>query len=123
MAIISSSDLVQYKNNQLVIEKVAVQIQKDFQLYDEKIEFSGKQESAYDELFLQIKPIILRMLELDSGRFFALLYAIDVDETKVKTVLFGKEQTDVATELTHLILERELLKVITRQLFSQQSNI
>ena len=123
MAIISSSDLVQYKNNQLIIDKLTLQIQKDFQLYDEKIEFSGKQESAFDELFQQIKPLIFRMLELDSSRFFALLYAIDVDERKVKTVLFGKDQIDVATELTHLILERELLKVITRQLFSQQSNI
>lgn len=123
MAIVSSSELLQYKNNQLIIDKLALQIQKDFQLYDEKIEFSGKEELAFDELFQQIKPIIFRMLELDSTRFFSLLYAIDVEEKKIKTLLFGKEQTDIATELTHLILERELLKVVTRQLFSQQSNI
>ncbi|MFT6166901.1 MAG: flavodoxin [Vicingaceae bacterium] len=123
MAIISSSELVTYKNDQLIVDKVALQIQKDFQLYDEKIEFSGKQETAYDELFNQIKPVIFRMLELDSARFFSLLYAIDVEEKKVRTLLLGNEEADVATELTHLILERELLKVVTRQLFSQQSNI
>jgi len=123
MAIIASSDLVQYKNNQLVIDKVVLQIQKDFQLYDERIEFSGKQETAFDELFQQIKPFIIRMLELDSIRFFSLLYSIDVEEKKVKALLFGKEHIDVASELTHLILERELLKVVTRQLFSTQSNI
>lgn len=123
MAIISSSELGTYKNNQLIVDKVALQIQKDFQLYDEKIEFSGKQEAAYDELFDQIKPVIFRMLELDSVRFFSLLYAIDVEEKKLRTLLLGNEEADVATELTHLILERELLKVVTRQLFSQQSNI
>tara|TARA_B110000046_G_scaffold49092_1_gene54637 strand:- start:27771 stop:28130 length:360 start_codon:yes stop_codon:yes gene_type:complete len=119
MAIISSSDLFQHKNNQLVIDKVVLQIQKDFQLYDEKIEFSGQQATAYDELFEQIKPIIFRMLELDSTRFFSLLYAIDVDERKVKELLFGHEEKDVANEISHLILERELLKVVSRQIFSQ----
>ncbi|MDA9783171.1 hypothetical protein N9B55_02035 [Vicingaceae bacterium] len=123
MAIISSSELLRYKNDQLIIDKVVSQIQKDFQLYDEKIEFSGNQDTAFEELFNQIKPIIFRMLELDSNRFFSLLYAIDIDEKKVRSLLLGDEEADVAIELTHLILERELLKVVTRQLFSQQSNI
>ncbi|MDB4061724.1 hypothetical protein N9515_07295 [Vicingaceae bacterium] len=123
MAIISSSELLRYKNDQLIIDKVVSQIQKDFQLYDEKIEFSGNQDTAFEELFNQIKPIIFRMLELDSNRFFSLLYAIDIDEKKVRSLLLGDEEADVAIELTHLIFERELLKVVTRQLFSQQSNI
>ena len=123
MAIISSIDIIEYKGNQSVIKKVGLQVQKDFQLYDEKIEFSGQHETAYDELFEQIKPIIFRMLELDSTRFFSLLYAIDVDERKVKELLFGHKESDVANEITHLILERELLKVVSRQIFSQQSNI
>ena len=123
MAIISASELTLYKNNQLIVDQVALQTQKDFQLYDEKIEFTGNQDTAYEELFDQIKPIIFRMLELDSTRFFSLLYAIDVDEKKVRALLLGDEEVDVAVELTHLILERELLKVATRKLFSQQSKI
>lgn len=123
MAIISASELTLYKNNQLIVDQVALQTQKDFQLYDEKIEFTGNKDTAYEELFDQIKPIIFRMLELDSTRFFSLLYAIDVDEKKVRALLLGDEEVDVAVELTHLILERELLKVATRKLFSQQSNI
>jgi hypothetical protein len=123
MPIVSSTELVSYKSDPLIVDKVVLQIQKDFQLYNEKIEFTGKQETAYDELFDQIKPIIFRMLELDSARFFSLLYAIDIEERKIKTLLFGKEEADVAEELTHLILERELLKVVTRHLFAMQSNI
>jgi hypothetical protein len=75
---------------------------------------------AYDELSQQIEPVIFRMLELDSARFFSLLYAIDVEEEKVKELLFGQSETDVSKELTHLILERELLKVVSRQIYAQQ---
>lgn len=120
---ISQADLRKRKSNFDVVNKVALQVQKDFQLYDEKVNFSGNNETAYDELFEQIKPIIFRMLELDSARFFSLLYAIDVDERKVKNLLFGQKESDVANEITHLILERELLKVVSREIFSQQSNI
>lgn len=120
---INQDDLLLQKSNFDVVNKVALQIQKDFQLYDEKINLSGASETAYDELFEQVKPIIFRMLELDASRFFSLLYAIDMDERKVKTILFGKKESDVAVEITHLILERELLKVISRQIFSQQINI
>ena len=103
-----------------LVKKVVRQVQKDFQLYDEKIEFSGKSELAYDELSQQIEPVIFRMLELDSARFFSLLYAIDVEEEKVKELLFGQSETDVSRELTHLILERELLKVVSREIYAQQ---
>ncbi|MFT5667168.1 MAG: hypothetical protein ACI9DK_001356 [Vicingaceae bacterium] len=103
-----------------LVKKVVLQVQKDFQLYDEKIEFSGKSELAYDELSQQIEPVIFRMLELDSARFFSLLYAIDVEEEKVKELLFWQSETDVSKELTHLILERELLKVVSRQIYAQQ---
>jgi hypothetical protein len=34
--------------------------------------------------------------------------------------LFGQSETDVSKELTHLILERELLKVVSRQIYAQQ---
>ncbi|MFT4755908.1 MAG: hypothetical protein ACI91R_000545 [Vicingaceae bacterium] len=117
---LSKFELNAYKTQFDFVKKVVLQVQKDFQLYDEKIEFSGKSELAYDELSQQIEPIIFRMLELDSARFFSLLYAIDVEEEKVKELLFGQSETDVSKELTHLILERELLKVVSRQIYAQQ---
>ena len=117
---LSKLELNAYKTKFDLVKKVVLQVQKDFQLYDEKIEFSGKSELAYDELSQQIEPVIFRMLELDSARFFSLLYAIDVEEEKVKELLFGQSETDVSRELTHLILERELLKVVSREIYAQQ---
>lgn len=117
---LSKLELNAYKTKFDLVKKVVLQVQKDFQLYDEKIEFSGNSESAYDELSQQIEPVMFRMLELNSARFFSLLYAIDVEEEKVKELLFGQSETDVSRELTHLILERELLKVASRHIYAQQ---
>ena len=119
---VNISQIEQQKQNVELIRKVALQVQKDFQLFDVELHFSGNATTVFQELFDQMKPVLFRMLELDSSRFFALLYAIDVDETKVKQLLFEKHDKDVATELTSLILHRELVKVVSRQIFSQQSN-
>tara|TARA_B100000965_G_C19250000_1_gene608309 strand:- start:33 stop:398 length:366 start_codon:yes stop_codon:yes gene_type:complete len=101
-----------------LIEATCRQIQKDFQWFDEQIEFTGNADSAYMELFNQIKPIISRMINLDSERFFTLLYRIDIEEEKVKSILFGKQELAVDDEITHLIIRRELVKVVLRKHFS-----
>lgn len=119
---LEQQNLEVYYNQQDLIEATANQVIKDFQLYDEQIVFNGSQTTAYEELYVQIKPILFRMLNLDSSRFFALLYAIDVDEKEVKNLVFGEEKIDTASELAHLILERELLKVISRRMFAQKSS-
>ncbi|MBL4710593.1 MAG: hypothetical protein JKY48_19370 [Flavobacteriales bacterium] len=116
-------DLSVYHTQLSFIEATAKQVQKDFQLYGEEISFNGSHSTAYEELYSQIMPIMARLLNLDSSRFFALLYAIDVDEKKVKELIFGNEEIDTASELTHLILKRELMKVVSRQMFAQKSNI
>mgnify|MGYP000719400913 FL=1 len=101
-----------------LIEATCQQIQKDFQWFDEQIEFTGNADKAYMELFNQIKPIISRMINLDSERFFTLLYRIDIEEEKVKSILFGKQELAVDEEITHLIIRRELVKVVLRKHFS-----
>ncbi len=116
-------DLSVYHTQLSFIKATAKQVQKDFQLYDEEVTFKGNCSNAYEELYAQIMPIIARMLNLDSSRFFALLYAIDVDERRVKELVFGNEEIDTASELTHMILQRELMKVVSRQMFAQKSNI
>lgn len=116
-------DLSIYRAQMSFVKATAEQIQKDFQLHGEEIKFDENDSTPYEALYDQIMPIISRMLNLDSSRFFALLYAIDVDEKRVKELVFGEDEIDTASELTHLILERELLKVVTRHLFSQKSNI
>ncbi len=102
-----------------LIRETAQQIIKDFSLFDEEIAFSGKTETAYQELYEQIYPIIDRLLNLDSSRFFAMLYAIDVEEQKVRNLLFGEHNVSAVEEICKLIIERELIKVVYRKHWSE----
>lgn len=107
--------LEQYRLNLDLVEATAQQIIKDFSLFDEEITFSGDEKLAYQELFNQIYPVISRLLNLDSERFFAVLYAIDLDERKIKELLFGSEAVEVEKEITQMIIEREFIKVVYRK--------
>jgi len=117
--IVSKKELANYKLKLELVKQTALQVQKDFQLFDLPIEFSGNPNNAYDELQQQITPTIDRLLNLDSTRFFALLYSIDVDESKINDILFRNRESDPAHEITALVLEREFLKVLTRKLLSK----
>jgi hypothetical protein len=57
------------------------------------------------------------MLENQADRFWNLLYSIDLDETKVKDAIFGKDTNSIQL-LTDLILKRELQKVVIRNFYS-----
>ncbi|MAC95742.1 MAG: hypothetical protein CMC96_09585 [Flavobacteriales bacterium] len=119
MNVLQKSEIEKYYQKVEIVQETAQQIIKDFALFDEKITFSGNAETAYQELFDQIYPIIKRLLNLDSSRFFAMLYAIDVDERKVKSLLFGEHEFSTEEEICKLIIERELIKVVYRKQWSQ----
>jgi hypothetical protein len=118
MSLPDLSDLSHYHQRIDLIKATALQIQKDLQLSDEKLSFSGKIETAYQELFQQLLPVIDRFLNLETERFFNLLYKVDLDEGKVRALLFGANHTEPAAEITKLVIQRELLKVIIRKHFS-----
>ena len=106
-----------YKSDSKILESLINQVNKDFSsLQDEVFELGT--ETEWDVLIDQLEPIIDRLVNLDSDRFFRLLYTIDVDERKVKSILFGDHNERTSWSLTVLILERELLKVITKKHFS-----
>ena len=116
------NDLSIYHQKIDLIKATAKQIQKDFSLFDQKIDFSGNAETAFVELNQQIVPIVDRFLEINSSNFFALLYAIDVDERQLKRVLFGDEFERPGVEISKMIIERELKKVIIRNHFKNMTD-
>ena|SRR5690554_373526 len=119
MNIIPKSELEKYYQKVEIIRETARQIIKDFSLFDEEIIFSGNTETAYQELFNQIYPIINRLLNLDPSRFFSMLYTIDVDEKKIKSLLFDVHDKSAEKEICKLIIERELIKVLYRRQWSE----
>lgn len=113
-----SLDLNGYKNRKDIIEKVVSQINKDLNL-DIAIEFTDSKTSYYEELLAEIKPKLSRIIYEGRGQLEQILYKIDVPERKVKNALDSSVETDPAVIFSHLILERELQKVVFRILYSK----
>ena len=116
---LSTSDFNRYQRSVGLLQDVVAQINKDFRLNGFDVEFSGEGETAYQELSEQLIPVIEYMLEHQTETFWNLVYSIDLNEAKVKQILFGQEEVENAIgQLTDLILKRELQKVVIRHFYS-----
>lgn len=108
---LTESDLKPWFNKPQLILDCAAQTQKDLGQYGIVFTFSENVETIYEELFSQIQPQIERLLKRGTS-LMDILYRVDVDETKIKTV--SLENESLSASLTRLILWRELQKVVTR---------
>lgn len=109
-----------YRRQISFLRRTVEQIQKDFQIFDFDIRFSGDSEAAYDEFFAQIRPIVDGLLNTDPERFMSLLYRIDLDESEMRRA--ASEHADFLEFICHKILERELQKVVLREHFKNAQN-
>lgn len=116
---LSSQDFDRYQRSVTLLQDVVAQINKDFRLNGFEVEFSGEGETAYHELSTQLAPVIDYMLEHQTETFWNLIYSIDLNENRVKQILFGDDEVENAIgQLTDLILKRELQKVVIRHFYS-----
>ena len=116
---LSKDDFSRYERSVNLLQDVVAQINKDFRLNGFEVEFSGQGETAYKELSGQLAPVIDYMLEHQAEKFWNLIYSIDLNESKVKQILFGDDEMENAIgQLTDLILKRELQKVVIRHFYS-----
>ncbi|MFM7022034.1 MAG: hypothetical protein ACKOXB_03585 [Flavobacteriales bacterium] len=114
---LSLKDLSPYKKRLDLIDKTAAQVQKDFQLFNLDIHFSGNPETAYQELFQEIHRHIAYLWEKNQQSLWNILYRIDLDEEKaLKTLHLDDYPTK---KLSDLILQRELKKVVIREFYKQ----
>ncbi len=113
------NDISIYKNNEEIIRLTAAQVEKDFASNGIDISFSGNIATAYDELFVQVKPVVQNLLENNCNKFSQLLYTIDLSEKKANEIFANNSFAYAVEKITQFILERELLKVITRKHFSK----
>ena len=112
-----------YKNAEIILQ-TAHQTLKDFGMLNHKISFSGNTETAYQELFEQIEPLVAKLIQKNYQQLLDLLYRIDVNEKKVSEMLKSENKVgeNFANKMTTLILNRELQKVIIRNTYSLKGN-
>lgn len=88
--------------------KLIEQINKDFNLANEGIDFPLS--IIPDELKIQLHEKIYRMIQYKFAEYLNLLYIIDVSEIEIKK-LDGSDLVILAEEVSFLILKREWQKV------------
>ena len=118
---VTKEDTIRYHNDELIVRMTAEQVIKDFGQFGMDILLPSNLHMAYNELFDQLAPNIHRLMDEDQTRFYSLLYRIDVNESAIHKGSLEMTNLPVYDVVTHLILERELKKVLTRMYFSRNT--
>lgn len=114
---LTKKDLQIWFDQQEMIHACIAQIHKDLSAYNISLSYSGNTTTAYEELFAQLLPQVDKLLHMPST-FMAILYRIDIDEKIIKTAALENET--FSQTFTRLILWRELQKVVTRKILSEE---
>lgn len=118
---IQNNNLAEFLNKEDIVRETAAQIMKDFALFGIQISFSGKIESAYDELLEQLVNQINTLLENDDKILLSVLYQVDISEKDLRKTKLDFPTYDQVEVIAHQIIARDLKKVLTRRYFKSKS--
>ncbi len=107
-----------YFENKDYLNKVLSQVQRDFNMSG--IDFEGpiNVPENYNELFTIVFPAVASLVRSNDIQLKNLLYRIDVPETSIQKRLSSEVNNDLENVITTLVIERCLLKVLTREKYS-----
>lgn len=115
----NKGELERFKSDSEIVRKTGLQVRKDFAQFGYEIDLPENIQLAYNTLFDQLSPLIEEMLNDSISKLYSILYCIDLNENDVQAGISEMSNLKVHDAITHLILERELKKVITRDFFSR----
>ena len=101
------------------IKKTFMQIQRDFDMTGIPLEWDKVLPKDYQEFYQLIFRNIHELIRQDHPQFKNLLYRIDVSEKEIHRRMATKADVKLEEEISRLIIERCLLKVLTREKYSQ----
>jgi len=111
---ISTDELLSNAQKENLYSKLIDQINKDFNLANEAIDFP--QSTTPQELKIQIHEKVYRLIQYKYTELLNLLYIIDVPENTVKQ-LDGSDTVELSEQIAFLVLKREWMKVWFRNKF------
>jgi hypothetical protein len=100
--------LLQEAEKETLYVNLIAQLNKDFNLANEAVDFPLS--LSPDELKIQLHEKIYRLIQYKFAEYLNLLYIIDVSEDEIKK-LDGSDLVILAEEVAFLILKREWQKV------------
>ena len=104
----SVDSLISEAENENLYLKLLEQINKDFNLANEGIDFPIN--TSPQELKEQLQEKIYRLIQYKFAEYLNLLYIIDVPEDQIKK-LDGSDIQELSAQVAFLILKREWMKV------------
>lgn len=108
VAPINTDLLLQEATNETLYLNLITQLNKDFNLANEAIDFP--KSITPDELKIQLHEKIYRLIQYKFAEYLNLLYIIDVSEDEIKK-LDGSDLVILAEQVAFLVLKREWQKV------------
>lgn len=80
------------------------------------------EEISLKDLKEKLSLHINHLIDSNFQKLVAILYRVDVSEAKLKTLLNEKAGEDSSSVIAELIIERQLLKIKSRQQFTGRNN-
>lgn len=78
---------------------------------------------SFEELKQQLSSHINFLIQSDFQKLVAILYRVDVSESKLKLLLNENPNFDASNTIADLIIERQLQKIRSRQEYRKDENI
>jgi len=76
-----------------------------------------------ENLLQKLSEFINHLIQTNFQKLVLILYRVDVSENKLKQLLQTETGEDAATIIARLIIEREIQKINSRNLFSHKNDI
>ena len=112
---ISSAQLLDQAESEQLYHNLIVQLNKDFTLANEPVDF--ELDIAPQQLKAQLHDKIYRLIQYKFAEYLNLLYIVDVPEEQIKQ-LDGTDLVVLAEEVSFILLKREWQKVWYRAKYS-----
>ncbi len=108
IAPLSTDQLLSEAESENLYLKLMEQINKDFNLANEPVDFP--KSTSPHELKVQLHEKIYRLIQYKFAEYLNLLYIIDVPEDQVRK-LDGSDLLELSEQVAFLVLKREWMKV------------
>ena len=117
-AIISKNELATYRDDEQILADTRRQIDKDFEQFGLEIPTDIEGQNPFMNLFNNLRPVVEYLVEKNAQKLAQVIYRVDLNESRVAEALDNQSDNNPVDELTTLIIERELTKVLLRRKFS-----
>jgi len=98
-----------------IIPPLLIRLERQYSLHAESLPAAPNIQAIKDALAARI----IELMNKDYPKFINGLYMLDINEDKVTTVLYSKEKDKIPLLIADLIIERQIQKIITQNMYKE----